>query len=62
MEVDVLETSDLRRGMDARSASRREARPCRVRMGVKAGVGVVEQLVLGPHAPSGFTELLDAAP
>jgi hypothetical protein len=25
------------------------------------GVGVVEQLVIGPHAPSGFKEILDGA-
>jgi hypothetical protein len=33
----------------------------RARMGDKTGVGVVEQLCLGPHAPSGFTEFLDGA-
>lgn len=26
------------------------------------GVGVLEQLVIGPHAPSGFTDLFDPAP
>ena len=26
------------------------------------GRGVLEQLVLGPHAPSGFKEILDYAP
>ena len=25
------------------------------------GVGVLEQLIIGPHAPSGFTEVLDLA-
>ncbi|HYD09706.1 MAG TPA: hypothetical protein VEA78_06355, partial [Acidimicrobiales bacterium] len=25
------------------------------------GIGILEQLVIGPHAPSGFTELLDGA-
>jgi hypothetical protein len=25
------------------------------------GIGIVEQLVLGPHAPSGFTGILDGA-
>ena len=33
----------------------------RARMGDKTGVGVVEQLCLGPHAPSGFVEFLDGA-
>ncbi len=28
---------------------------------VRSGVGVLEQLILGPHAPSGFTDLLDPA-
>jgi hypothetical protein len=26
------------------------------------GVGLLEQLIIGPHAPSGFTDLLDPAP
>ena len=30
--------------------------------GEKQGRGVLEQLIIGPHAPSGFTELLDMAP
>jgi hypothetical protein len=30
--------------------------------GEREGIGVFEQLVLGPHAPSGFTDLLDGAP
>jgi hypothetical protein len=33
----------------------------RATMGERVGVGVFEQLVLGPHEPSGFTELLDGA-
>jgi hypothetical protein len=28
----------------------------------KQGIGVFEQLILGPHAPSGFNELFDMAP
>ena len=35
---------------------------CRARMGDREGVGVLEQLVLGPHAPSGFRSILDPAP
>jgi hypothetical protein len=35
---------------------------CRARLGVRQGLGVLEQLVLGPHAPSGFTGILDGAP
>ncbi len=34
---------------------------CRARMGDREGLGVLEQLVIGPHAPSGFTGLLDGA-
>ena len=34
---------------------------CRARMGDREGIGVFEQLVLGPHQPSGFEELLDGA-
>ena len=34
---------------------------CRVRMGERTGYGALEQLVLGPHTPSGFTSLLDPA-
>lgn len=30
--------------------------------GRRRGAGVLEQLVIGPHAPSGFKELLDLAP
>jgi len=33
-----------------------------VRMGGKEGLGVLEQLILGPHEPSGFRELFDTAP
>lgn len=32
---------------------------CRVRMGDRVGVGVLEQLVFGPHAPTGLTGILD---
>ena len=31
-------------------------------LGEKVGHGVLEQLIVGPHAPSGFRELLDMAP
>jgi hypothetical protein len=34
---------------------------CRVRAGARSGYGVLEQLVIGPHAPSGFASLLDPA-
>jgi len=30
----------------------------RARMGDREGIGVLEQIVLGPHHPSGFTEFL----
>lgn len=33
----------------------------RATMGDRVGVGVFEQLALGPHEPSGFTDLLDGA-
>jgi hypothetical protein len=33
----------------------------RARWGGRDGLGVLEQLVLGPHAPSGFTSILDPA-
>jgi hypothetical protein len=33
----------------------------RARWGAQTGLGVLEQLVIGPHAPSGFRELLDPA-
>jgi hypothetical protein len=35
---------------------------CRARIGAEEGLGVLEQLVIGPHAPSGFTSILDPAP
>jgi hypothetical protein len=35
---------------------------CRARMGDRTGTGILEQLVLGPHAPSGFRSILDPAP
>jgi hypothetical protein len=35
---------------------------CRVRWGDQVGAGVFEQLVIGPHAPSGFTDWFDGAP
>ncbi len=35
---------------------------CEVRGNGIVGVGVLEQLILGPHAPSGFSDLLDVAP
>lgn len=31
-------------------------------LGERAGHGVLEQLIIGPHKPSGFTQLLDMAP
>jgi hypothetical protein len=34
---------------------------CHAHMGGRTGIGVLEQLVLGPHAPSGFTSILDPA-
>jgi len=34
---------------------------CRARWGSREGVGVFEQLAIGPHQPSGFTSLLDGA-
>jgi len=35
---------------------------CRATCEGNRGLGVLEQLVIGPHAPSGFTDLLDGAP
>jgi hypothetical protein len=32
---------------------------CRVRMGDRLGTGVLEQLIIGPHSPTGLTGLLD---
>ena len=34
---------------------------CRARLGDEEGIGCLEQLVIGPHAPSGFESLLDGA-
>ncbi len=35
---------------------------CRARMEGREGIGVLEQLVIGPHAPSGFRSIIDGAP
>jgi len=35
---------------------------CRARLGKHEGIGVLEQLVIGPHHPSGFRQFLDGAP
>jgi hypothetical protein len=34
---------------------------CRVRRGDEEGIGVLEQQIHGPHAPTGFTDALDGA-
>jgi hypothetical protein len=34
---------------------------CRARLGDQEGIGILEQLVIGPHAPSGFGSILDPA-
>ncbi len=34
---------------------------CEAALGQRRGIGVLEQLILGPHAPSGLRELLDVA-
>lgn len=34
---------------------------CRARMGQREGIGILEQLVIGPHEPSGFEGLFDGA-
>ena len=34
----------------------------RVRMGERTGIGVLEQVALGPHEPTGLTGLLDGHP
>src|SRR5690606_13173202 len=34
----------------------------RARWGDRTGLGVLEQLAIGPHEPSGFTGLFDGAP
>lgn len=35
---------------------------CEATLGTRRGIGVLEQLILGPHRPTGFKELLDLAP
>jgi hypothetical protein len=35
---------------------------CEATLGGRRGIGVLEQLIIGPHRPSGFTDLLDLAP
>jgi hypothetical protein len=35
---------------------------CRASMGDREGIGILEQLAIGPHAPSGFTSMFDGAP
>lgn len=35
---------------------------CAANLGTRRGIGVLEQLILGPHKPTGFKELLDLAP
>jgi hypothetical protein len=32
---------------------------CKVRMGSREGIGVLEQLAFGPHAPTGLTGIVD---
>ena len=34
---------------------------CRATAGARTGIGILEILAIGPHAPAGFTELLDPA-
>jgi len=34
---------------------------CEATLGSRRGIGILEQLIIGPHRPSGFTELLDLA-
>lgn len=34
---------------------------CRATLGTRHGIGILEQLILGPHAPTGFKDLLDMA-
>jgi hypothetical protein len=34
----------------------------RARSNGQEGIGVLEQIILGPYAPAGFTSLLDGAP
>ncbi len=35
---------------------------CEATLGPRRGIGVLEQLILGPHKPTGFEELFDLAP
>jgi len=35
---------------------------CAATFGTRRGIGVLEQLILGPHVPTGFKELFDLAP
>lgn len=35
---------------------------CEATLGNRRGIGILEQLILGPHQPTGFKELLDPAP
>ncbi len=35
---------------------------CEATCGARRGIGVLEQLILGPHRPTGFKELFDLAP
>jgi len=35
---------------------------CRATLGRREGIGVLEQLIIGPHSPSGFSDLFDLAP
>ncbi len=35
---------------------------CQASCGTRRGIGVLEQLIIGPHAPSGFVDLFDPAP
>ena len=34
---------------------------CEATLGTRRGIGILEQLVIGPHRPSGFADLLDLA-
>ena len=34
---------------------------CRARMGDRTGIGILEQLIIGPHAPLGLTGIIDPA-
>jgi len=35
---------------------------CEATLGTRRGIGILEQLILGPHRPTGFSQLLDLAP